>query len=434
MSRDKKINFKELVLILPHIDEAFKAFYDTMLNDVKLGVFFDSNEQVIGLIAKQKEYFRASLSMSEPELKRVYTKLGEFHYDMRIPYVDFMKGTDILEKEFLLHIQNESNNRVVMQELFDYFKIMKSYTARGYLNRMLQEDKKDIDIFFEQASQQEKTHLSQDIIFDKIKWLKELLEMIENDEEFDMQNQTTILQKWLEEADFLTPNKRKFFEDLENRMVLNTQSLFYFLKKEEYLEILPLYSSLLSIYKLALMMNNAITLEHANRVIEQMQKDSLTGLFRKDAFGDFVTQEIEKTKRLPNNYVSLAVIDIDNFKSVNDTYGHYSGDQVLKDIGEIVLKNIRSTDVAFRIGGDELAVIFKGATKEAAQKVCQKIAQDVNEILFVFNKEINFKVTLSIGIVQYETESDVDWKSLYKEADRVMYLSKKGGKNRVSSR
>jgi hypothetical protein len=55
--------------------------------------------------------------------------------------------------------------------------------------------------------------------------------------------------------------------------------------------------------------------------------------------------------------------DIDKFKNVNDTYGHYSGDQVLKDIGRIILKNIRSTDIGFRIGGDEFAIIFKGATK-----------------------------------------------------------------------
>ncbi|MDZ7819475.1 MAG: hypothetical protein U5K55_13120 [Aliarcobacter sp.] len=73
--------------------------------------------------------------------------------------------------------------------------------------------------------------------------------MIESDKDFDMTVQTTILQQWLEQVNFLSPEKRKFFQDLENRMVLNTQSLFYFLKKEEYLEILPLYSSLLSIYK-----------------------------------------------------------------------------------------------------------------------------------------------------------------------------------------
>ena len=431
-SSEKTIKYKHLSSILSHVDQAFKAFYDTMLNDVKLAVFFDNSEQVISLISRQKEYFKASLTMPTDQLKHVYAKLGEYHYDIRIPYVDFMKGTDILEEQFLLYIQNELNNRPLMEEVFNYFKIMKSYTAKGYLNRMLQEDKKDIDVFFEQASQHEKGGLYQDIVFDKIKWLKELLETIENDEDLNIQSQTTVLKKWLEESDYLTPSKRKFFEDLENRMVLNTQSLFYFLKKGEYLEILPLYSSLLSIYKLALMMNNAITLEHANKVIGQMKKDSLTGLYRKDVFGEFITQEIEKSKRIPNNHVSLAIIDIDDFKKINDTYGHYSGDQVLKDLGRLVLKNIRSTDIAFRIGGDELAVIFKGATKEAAQKVCRKIIEDLNDIDFIFNTTTHFKVTLSIGIAEYHIESDNDWENFYKEADSVMYISKKDGKNRVS--
>lgn len=426
------MKYKHLSSILPYIDDAFKAFYDSMLNDVKLAVFFDTKEQVIQLISKQKEYFKASLNMPTEQLKLVYIKLGEYHYDIRIPYVDFMKGTDILEEQFLLHGRDDENKKVLMEEIFSYFKIMKSYTARGYLNRMLLEDKKDIDTFFEQASIQKGTFLTQDIIFEKIKWLKELLEMIESDKDFDITVQTTILQQWHKEVDFLSPEKRKFFQDLENRMVLNTQSLFYFLKKEEYLEILPLYSSLLSIYKLALMMNNAITIEYANKVIDEMQIDTLTGLQRKDMFGDFITQEIQKVRRkTDSNVFSLAIIDIDNFKRVNDTYGHYSGDQVLKDIGRIILKNIRSTDIGFRIGGDEFAIIFKGATKEATQKVCHKIMEDLKDINFIFNEEVTFKITLSIGIIEYDIQSGNDWESFYKKADSLMYKSKTSGRNQI---
>ena len=432
MIKGNTIKYYHLASILPYIDDAFKAFYDTMLNDAKLAVFFDTKEQVIQLIEKQKVYFKASLNMPSEQLKVVYTKLGEYHYDMRIPYVDFIKGTDILEEQFLIHGRDDDNSKTLMEEIFSYFKIMKSYTARGYLNRMLLEDKKDIDTFFEQASMQKGTFLPQDIIFEKIKWLKELLEMIENDKEFDINSQTTVLKQWLEQVNFLSLEKRNFFEDLENRMVLNTQSLFYFLKKEEYLEILPLYSSLLSIYKLALMMNNAITIEYANKVIDEMQVDALTGLQRKDMFGDFITQEIQKFKRKTDRDVfSLAIIDIDNFKSVNDTYGHYSGDQVLKDIGRIILKNIRSTDIGFRIGGDELAIIFKSATKEVTQKVCRKIVEDLKDIEFVFNEEIKFKITLSIGITEYNSQSNEEWETFYKQADNLLYEVKRSGRNQI---
>ncbi len=426
------MKYNHLTSILPYIDDAFKAFYDTMLNDVKLAVFFDTKEQVVQLIEKQKVYFKASLNMESEQLKVVYTKLGEMHYDMRIPYVDFIRGTDILEEQFLLNSRDNKNSKVLMEEIFSYFKIMKSYTARGYLNRMLLEDKKDIDTFFEHATMTEGAFLPQDIIFEKIKWLKELLEMIENDEDFDIDTETTVLKLWLDQVNFLSLEKRKFFEDLENRMVLNTQSLFYFLKKEEYLEILPLYSSLLSIYKLALMMNNAITIEYANKVIDEMQVDALTGLQRKDMFGEFITQEIQKFKRKTDSSVfSLAIIDIDKFKNVNDTYGHYSGDQVLKDIGRIILKNIRSTDIGFRIGGDEFAIIFKGATKEATQKVCRKIMEDLKDIDFVFNEKTTFKVTLSIGVMEYNLQNGDDWESFYKLADKMMYNSKESGRNQI---
>ncbi|MDZ7819476.1 MAG: GGDEF domain-containing protein [Aliarcobacter sp.] len=160
------------------------------------------------------------------------------------------------------------------------------------------------------------------------------------------------------------------------------------------------------------MMNNAITIEYANKVIDEMQVDALTGLQRKDMFGEFITQQMQKVYRKTDSTVfSLAIIDIDNFKSVNDTYGHYSGDQVLKDIGRIILKNIRSTDIGFRIGGDELAIIFKSATKEASQKVCHKIMEDLKDINFMFNEEITFKITLSIGIMEYNPQSGDDWES-----------------------
>ena len=138
--------FIHLKKLVPYIDEAFEAFYNTMLNDLKLSVFFENDEQIKNLILKQKEFFSNSLSIPSDNLKTMYIKLGEYHYDIRIPYVDFIKGTDILEEHFLLNSQKFEKPVELMEEIFDYFKIMKSYTAKGYLNRMLSEDKRDICI------------------------------------------------------------------------------------------------------------------------------------------------------------------------------------------------------------------------------------------------------------------------------------------------
>ena len=423
--------FIHLKKLVPYIDEAFEAFYNTMLNDLKLSVFFENDEQIKNLILKQKEFFSNSLSIPSDNLKTMYIKLGEYHYDIRIPYVDFIKGTDILEEHFLLNSQKFEKPVELMEEIFDYFKIMKSYTAKGYLNRMLSEDKRDIESFFEQTTSDQETYLPKAIVLEKIQWLKSLLNSIENDEDFDFNKNEGIFNQWSKEVQFFSLEKRNFFEDLEKRIIINTQNLFYFLKKEEYLEILPLYSSLLNIYKLTLMMNNALTLEYANKVIEEMKIDSLTKLFRKDIFEEILQKELAFAKRDNKYKISIAYLDLDNFKSINDNFGHYTGDKVLEKLGECINNDIRGSDIAFRIGGDEFAIIFKGATKQQAKNVCKKIKVDFTSFEFIFNEEITFSVGLSIGISEFLLEGKEDMQKLLESVDKKLYEAKNRGKNQI---
>ena len=423
--------FIHLKKLVPYIDEAFEAFYNTMLNDLKLSVFFENDQQIKNLILKQNEFFSNSLSIPSDNLKTMYIKLGEYHYDIRIPYVDFIKGTDILEEHFLLNSQKFEKPVELMEEIFDYFKIMKSYTAKGYLNRMLSEDKRDIESFFEQTTSDQETYLPKAIVLEKIQWLKSLLNSIENDEDFDFNKNEGIFNQWSKEVQFFSLEKRNFFEDLEKRIIINTQNLFYFLKKEEYLEILPLYSSLLNIYKLTLMMNNALTLEYANKVIEEMKIDSLTKLFRKDIFEEILQKELAFAKRDNKYNLSIAYLDLDNFKSINDNFGHYTGDKVLEKLGECINNDIRGSDIAFRIGGDEFAIIFKGATKQQAKNVCKKIKVDFTSFEFIFNEEITFSVGLSIGISEFLLEGKEDMQKLLESVDKKLYEAKNRGKNQI---
>ena len=423
--------FIHLKKLVPYIDEAFEAFYNTMLNDLKLSVFFENDEQIKNLILKQKEFFSNSLSIPSDNLKTMYIKLGEYHYDIRIPYVDFIKGTDILEEHFLLNSQKFEKPVELMEEIFDYFKIMKSYTAKGYLNRMLSEDKRDIESFFEQTTSDQETYLPKAIVLEKIQWLKSLLNSIENDEDFDFNKNEGIFNQWSKEVQFFSLEKRNFFEDLEKRIIINTQNLFYFLKKEEYLEILPLYSSLVNIYKLTLMMNNALTLEYASKVIEEMKIDSLTKLFRKDIFEEILQKELAFAKRDNKYNLSIAYLDLDNFKSINDNFGHYTGDKVLEKLGECINNDIRGSDIAFRIGGDEFTIIFKGATKQQAKNVCKKIKVDFTSFEFIFNEEITFSVGLSIGISEFLLEGKEDMQKLLESVDKKLYEAKNRGKNQI---
>ncbi len=423
--------FVHLDKLLPYIDDAFASFYDAMLNDIRLSVFFENNSQVLALIEKQKQSFVYSLHLSKTPLKKMYTALGEFHYDIRIPYVDFIKGTDILEEYLLLSTQKAEHSIELMDEIFEYFKVMKAFTAKGYLNRMLEEDKRDLASFFEQNTVEMTTYLPKNIVLEKIRWLKDLLHSIESDGEFNIETNDSLLKEWLNQVDFLTLQKRNFFEDLEQRILINTQNLFYFLKREEYLEILPLYTSLLNIYKLTLMMNNAVTLEYAKHIIEDMQLDSLTQLFRKDLLEELLKKEMALVQRQEVYRISIAYIDLDNFKGVNDTYGHYSGDKVIEKIGEVIRENIRASDMGFRIGGDEFAIILKNATKKQAKAVCSKIQTEFTSFEFVFNEELTFNVSISIGICEFPHASKKDMKDLLESVDKKLYEAKHAGKNQI---
>lgn len=384
------------------------------------------------LILKQKEHFRASLNMDIDVLKQVYIKLGEYHYDLRIPYVDFIKGTDILQEHFLVHSNKSPISENIMEDIFSYFKIMKAYTARGYLNRMIKEDQKDIDLFFSERNDDDNSYLPKKVILQKITWLQSLLHAIEMNSDFDIESQKQLFAEWINVSDFISIEKREIYIEIENRIFIDAQNLFYFLARGEFLEILPLYSSLLNIYKLTLILNNALTIEYANKVIDQMKTDSMTGLFRKEIFTELVKKELANLERNNERIFSIIYLDIDDFKNINDTYGHYSGDKVIESIGKVISKNIRASDLGFRIGGDEFAILLKDANLKNANIVAKKILADFTAIKFKFNDKISFKATLSIGVTEQNFKNMTDFKQLTKNVDEKLYFSKKNGKNQIT--
>lgn len=424
--------FEHIRELEPYVDDAFKKFYDTMLNDAKLKVFFQNQEQIDMLILKQKEHFRASLSMDKATLKKSYTKLGEFHYDIRIPYIDFIKGTEILQEHFLVHAQEVVSDMHNVEDIFSYFKIIKEFTAKGYLNRMITEDRKDIDLILQQTQESDDSNFPKQIVLDKIVWLNDFLSVIEKNDDFNIETQKKLFSNTADFSKFINIKQKNIYEDIENRIFLDAQNLLYFLGKEEYLEILPLYMSLLNIYKLTLILNNMITIEYANNVIDYMKTDPLTGLFRKEIFNELAKKELSNLQRYTDRLFCLIYLDIDNFKEVNDNYGHYSGDKVIEKLGHLMTKNIRASDLGFRIGGDEFAIILKDSSIKNAQIVAKKIKAEFEDIEFKFNDDTTFQVTLSVGIVEQNINNITSFNELIKNVDEKLYFSKKNGKNQIT--
>lgn len=157
---------------------------------------------------------------------------------------------------------------------------------------------------------------------------------------------------------------------------------------------------------------------------ETTTRDDLTQLYLKSVFNFALKKELEKSFRTKKK-LSLLMIDIDDFKQVNDKYGHLAGDEALRKIGELININIRNMDIAARYGGEELAIIVPESTPNDAVLLAQRIREKISKLEFA-----NFSVTVSIGICHLSLGIR-DISDIISRADKALYDAKLSGKNRV---
>lgn len=172
----------------------------------------------------------------------------------------------------------------------------------------------------------------------------------------------------------------------------------------------------------------AIAISNA-QLYELAITDSLTKLFIRRHFEYLLENEIKRSARY-KHHVSLLMMDIDNFKSINDTYGHQAGDEMLKKISQVILNTIRKIDMASRYGGEEFAIILPETYKENARKIAERLRKKIEDIS-VNIKGKTLKPTISIGIASFPLDCE-NKEQLIGLADEALYFAKKMGKNSVA--
>ncbi len=168
-------------------------------------------------------------------------------------------------------------------------------------------------------------------------------------------------------------------------------------------------------------------LERQATLSEQISIDAMTGLYNHTAFYDELDRLIKETDRT-NEKLCIAVIDIDNFKSVNDTYGHSRGDEVLVYLSA-VLKNVCKGQTICRYGGEEFSVIFTGTGLKAAVEIMERALEEFSNHSFEW---CDRKITFSCGICQHY-DIRINSEELFRQADKYLYKAKREGKNRIIS-
>jgi len=172
-------------------------------------------------------------------------------------------------------------------------------------------------------------------------------------------------------------------------------------------------------------------LRDANEKLHQLSReDSLTGVYNRRYFDERVVEEIARTKRFGRE-MALGMVDIDFFKNYNDTIGHPAGDKALATIGEIIRKSIRETDLPFRYGGEEFAIIMPETTAESATAVAERIRSAVEKHPFQGeSSQPDGLLTISIGVCVLANECHSK-EEFVSSADRALYKAKSMGRNRV---
>lgn len=161
---------------------------------------------------------------------------------------------------------------------------------------------------------------------------------------------------------------------------------------------------------------------------QRAQIDGLTGLWNRSFFDRRFAEEVARCAR-HGRRLSLAILDVDRFKQVNDTYGHPSGDAVLTGVGSLLRREIRETDVPCRYGGEEFALIMPDTSPHEAAQVCERIRATFEQVTWPRHPE--HSVTISIGIIGADRQSDYSPEFWVERADRNLYTAKTTGRNRV---
>jgi diguanylate cyclase (GGDEF)-like protein len=183
----------------------------------------------------------------------------------------------------------------------------------------------------------------------------------------------------------------------------------------------------LAVTVLVLVLTHFALARYQRRLQTMATIDKLTGLLNRQAFSILIDKTIADYRRYPRP-ISVLMVDVDHFKSINDRYGHAIGDQVLSQVALQFSKDLRAADFAVRWGGEEFLVVLNGCPIDQAAKIAEKLRQRIEQATFKANGQ-QIPVTISIGVSQYEGEEFCE--AAISRADAALYAAKHGGRNRV---
>ncbi len=175
--------------------------------------------------------------------------------------------------------------------------------------------------------------------------------------------------------------------------------------------------------------NNSIeALENIQKITHYANRDYLTGLYNRRYFYQYIPEYLDSMKE-KSQQCAVAMIDIDHFKKVNDTYGHDAGDKVIVALADILRSNTSPNDIVSRFGGEEFCIVLKNINKYSAEEILERIRQSVEKHTIEVDEQTHLNITISIGGVIHDYQESID--ESINAADMLLYKAKNNGRNQL---
>jgi len=336
-----------------------------------------------------------------------------------------------MERGYFEFLTGEAIGELEGSTLYDLWKKLKE-----------RNEKEALDILMDISKEILEVEVSKDIDIISNILIRELERITEKKEDFNfLKGELKFLRKIrnrlndltsLENKDasiYISGKKIKYKRVLKKTLKLLKklkENLIQNLEKEDFINALLYYSEYIkNVYRVI----SLLSLKRISSFSKALKVDPLTGLLNRRVL-PFILRDVLELSMYTEAPFSIAMIDIDDFKKINDTYGHLFGDKVLREVAKTIKKNLRRSDYVFRYGGEEFLTLMPSTELKDAVKVLEKVRKEVEETPICWKGE-ETKVTISVGICSDVYNGSKSPEDYINCADQKLYIAKKTGKNKV---
>lgn len=405
------------------IEKAFADFYHLMMESEHFSIFFEGQDQIDALIKVQANNFYESLSMSDEDFQKNYLEIGLMHAKLRVPFEDMVSALSMVRDNLL------KNTPIETSVIYNIVDKMERYLAKGYLVYQFEDVLSQLQLSIKSV---EGVYAEQDqeVVLRALYWLTRIVTGFQSDKKLEHEDILT--------ADLcpLTPMIKalEVEPELKQRILIShteqhslALSMAFFFREEDYMLASFMFAKLFAI---TVSLSNQIGLAVSHQAIEELHYDALTGLLLRHSLDAKFLYTLNHSA-IANQSVAIMMLDLDHFKKINDTFGHQAGDKALEALGELVKRNQREHDLAFRYGGEEFLLLVSNVSFENSAAVAERIREQV-EALTVEWKGEPIPLTMSIGVLFIEANHLDKAINVYIEkADSNLYKAKETGRNKV---